>query len=81
MTAVKEMQINQSGAYKLAAEARRPKAASVGAISAGEVTPTQGRIRVTLAGKPISRDRRAAVLGPSSIDIPEFSLSRKGEPG
>jgi hypothetical protein len=42
----------------------------------GEVKPSQGRIRVTLGGA-ISRDRQAAVFGPSLIDIPEFSIVRK----
>ena len=77
MTAPKKSPLSQDAAYKLAAAARRAKVASAGATIEDEVKPSQGRIRVTLAGKPISRDRCAAVFGPSAIDIPEFSSVRK----
>ncbi len=80
MTALKKTPHNQQSAYKLAAAARRAKVASLGAPIVGEVKPTQGRIQVTLGGRPISRDRRAAVFGPSSIDIPEFALVRGRKP-
>lgn len=80
MTALKKTPQSQTSAYKLAAAARRAKIASIGAPIVGEVKPTQGRIRVTLSGKSISRDARSGVFGPSSIDIPEFSSVRKGKP-
>lgn len=80
MTALKKMPPSQNSAYKLAAAARRIKVASTAAPLAGEVKPFQGRIRVTLGGQPISRERQAAVFGPSSIDIPEFSIVRKRKP-
>lgn len=79
MTALKKTPPSQNSAYKLAAATRRAKVASMGAPIVGEVKPTQGRIRVTLSGNPISRDRRASVFGPSSIDIPEFSTARKAK--
>lgn len=77
MTSFKETPPDQNSAYKLAAAARRAKVASIAAPIVGEVKPAQGRIRITLVGKPIGRDRHAAVFGPSSIDIPEFLLARK----
>ncbi len=77
MTALKKTPPGQNSAYKLAAAARRAKVASMGAPIVGEVKPSQGRIRVTLGGKPISRDAKSSVFGPSSIDIPEFSIARK----
>jgi hypothetical protein len=77
MTALKKTPPTQNSAYKLAAAARRAKVASMGAPIIGEVKPSQGRIRVTLGGKAISRDARSGVFGPSSIDIPEFSSVRK----
>ncbi|CUI05373.1 hypothetical protein [Massilia antarctica] len=77
MTALKKTPPGQNSAYKLAAAARRAKIASMAGTIVGEVKPSQGRIRVTLGGKPISRERRAAVFGPSSIEIPEFSGVRK----
>ncbi|MES2741671.1 MAG: hypothetical protein V4754_12070 [Pseudomonadota bacterium] len=77
MTALKKPAQSQTSAYKLAAAARRAKIASIGAPIVGEVKPSQGRIRVTLSGKAISRDARSGVFGPSSIDIPEFSSARK----
>lgn len=77
MTALKKMPLNQNSAYKLAAAVRRAKVASNGATLIGEVKPSQGRIRVTLGGKAISRDSRSDVFGHSSIDIPEFSIARK----
>ena len=77
MTALKKTPPSQNSAYKLAAAARRAKVASMGTPIVGEVKPFQGRIRVTLGGKPISRDARSGVFGPSSIDIPKFSSVRK----
>ncbi|MCE3605194.1 hypothetical protein LXA47_16455 [Massilia sp. P8910] len=77
MTALKKTPPGQNSAYKLAAAVRRARVASMATPVVGELQPSQGRIRVTLAGKPISRDRRSAVFGPSSIDIPEFSSVRK----
>ncbi|MBX9684007.1 MAG: hypothetical protein K2X41_09490 [Hyphomicrobium sp.] len=77
MTALKKTLPSPNSAYKLAAAARRAKVASVVAPIVGEVKPSQGRIRVTLGGKAISRNARSAVFGPSSIDIPEFSSVRK----
>ena len=79
MTALKKPPFSQHSAYKAAAAARRAKMASLSAPIVGEVKPTQGRIRVTLGEKPVSHDRRLAVFGPSSIDIPEFSRTRKGK--
>ena len=77
MTALKKTPHSQNSSYKLAAAARRAKVASMATPISGEVKPSQGRIRVTLGGKPIRRERQAAVFGPSSIDIPEFSIVRK----
>lgn len=77
MTALKKPPSSPSSAYKLAAAARRAKIAFIGSPIIGEVKPSQGRIRVTLGGKAISRDARSVVFGPSSIDIPEFSSVRK----
>lgn len=77
MTALKKTPPARNSAYKLAAAARRAKVASVAGAIVGELKPSEGRIRVTLAGKPISRDRHAALFEPSSIDIPEFSSVRK----
>lgn len=77
MTALKKTPPSQSSAYKLAAVARRAKIASIGAPIIGEVKPSQGRIRVTLGGKAISRDARSGVFGPATIVIPEFSSVRK----
>lgn len=81
MTALKKTPPSQNSAYKLAAAARRAKIASMGAPIVGELKPSQGRIRVTLGGKIISRDSRSGVFGPSAIDIPEFSIVRKRKPG
>lgn len=80
MTTLKKPPSNQVSAYKLAAAARRAKVASMDAPILGEVKPSQGRIRVTLSGKAISRNARSGVFGPSSIDIPEFSIVRKRKP-
>jgi hypothetical protein len=80
MTALKKTTPILNSAYKLAAAARRAKVASMGAPIAGEVKPSQGRIRVTLGSKAISRNARSEVFGPSSIDIPEFSSARKRKP-
>ncbi len=77
MTALKKTPLPQNSAYKLAAAARRAKLASMAEPISGDLTPSQGRIQVTLAGKPISRDRQAKLFGPSSIDIPEFAIFRR----
>lgn len=69
--------IPSNSAYKLEAAARRSKIASATVPIPGEVKPEQGRIRVTLSGKPITREQHTVVFGPSSIDIPEFSRVRK----
>lgn len=74
MTALKKPPLSQNSAYKMAAAARRAKVASIGAPIKGEVKPSEGRIQVTLGGNAISRDARSSVFGPSSIDIPEFSI-------
>lgn len=80
MTALKKTPPGQNSAYKLAAAARRAKIASTGLSVVGEVRPSQGRIRVALGGKAISRDALSGVFGPSSIDIPEFSIVRNRKP-
>ena len=80
MTALKKTPPSQNSSYKLAAAARRARVASTATPIVGEVKPSQGRIRVTLGGNPISRDRLASVFGPSSIDIPEFLIVRKRNP-
>lgn len=80
MTALKKTPSGENSSYKLAAALRRAKVVSLAAPIAGEVKPAQGRIRVTLGGKPVSRERQAAVFGPPSIDIPEFSIVRKRKP-
>ncbi|MFS2004146.1 hypothetical protein ACEN9F_11035 [Duganella sp. CT11-25] len=77
MAALKKTSPSPDSSYKLAAAARRAKVASMGALIVGEVKPSQGRIRVTLGGKAISRNARYDAFGPSSIDIPEFSSARK----
>lgn len=77
MSTLKKPTPTQTSAYKLAAAARRAKVASMDAPILGEVKPSQGRIRVTLSGKAISRNARLGLFGPSSIDIPEFSIARK----
>ncbi|MYM28321.1 hypothetical protein GTP58_08290 [Duganella sp. CY15W] len=77
MTALKKTPPSQYSAYKLAAAARRAMVASIGVPIVGEVKPSQGRIRVTLGGKAISRNARSGVFGPSVIHIPEFSSVRK----
>ncbi|WP_295999154.1 hypothetical protein [Rugamonas sp.] len=77
MTALKKTSLIDNNPYKLAAAVRRAKMASMDTSIAGEVTPSQGRIRVTLGGKALGRDRQTALFGPSSIDIPEFSIARK----
>ena len=77
MIALKKTLPNDNSAYKLAAAARRAKVAVMGVPIVGEVKPSDGRIRVTLSGKSISRDARSGVFGPSSIDIPEFESARK----
>lgn len=77
MTALKKTSPDQNTAYKLAAAARRAKVAAMTAPLVDEVKPSQGRIRVTLGGKPFTREHQAAVFGPSSIDIPEFAMARK----
>lgn len=77
MTMLKKAPTNQISAYKLAAAARREKIAAMGEPVVAEVKSTQGRIRVKLGGKTVSRNAKAGVFGPSSIEIPEFSLFRK----
>ncbi|MEO7495435.1 MAG: hypothetical protein ABIT83_00900 [Massilia sp.] len=79
MSALKKCPPSENSTYKLAAAALRAKLAESAEPIADEVKPFQGRIHVTLSGKPISRGRHAAVFGPSSIDIPEFSIVRKGK--
>lgn len=66
-----------NSAYKLEAAARRVKVASATVPIPGELKPEQGRIRVMLNGKPITGGQKTVVFGPSSIDIPEFSMVRK----
>lgn len=80
MTALKMTPPSENSSYKLAAAVRRAKVVSMAAPIAGEVKPSQGRIRLTLDGKAVSRERQAAVFGPASIDIPEFSIVRKRKP-
>lgn len=77
MTALKKTPPAQNSAYKSAAAARRAKVASMTGAIVGEIKPSEGRIRVTLAGKPMRRERAAEVFGSSSIDIPEFSSFKK----
>jgi hypothetical protein len=61
--------------YKINAAARRAKIASIVTPVTNEVKPLQGRIRATLDGNAIRLP--ASVFGPTSIDIPEFSMIRK----
>ena len=77
MTALKKPAASPTSAYKLAAAARRAKVASMVGPIIGEVKPSQGRIRITLSGKAISRKARSGIFGSPSIDIPEFSSVRK----
>lgn len=76
MSALKKL-LTDSAAYKLAAAARREKVAVRLASSVDAVRPSHGRIRVSLGGKPVSRTRETAILGGSSISIPEFTTFRK----
>lgn len=69
--------VGNGNPYKVAAAARRDKVASSIKAFPGEVTPSDGRIRITLSGPPIRCDRQAAVCGPTSIQIPEFAVVRK----
>ncbi|CAN7529348.1 hypothetical protein [Duganella sp. LjRoot269] len=62
--------------YKLAAAARRAKIAAAAPL-ANAVTPSMGRIRISLSGTAIRPERQTAVFGPASIDIPEFSAIRR----
>ena len=80
MTTSKKTPTNRIDAYKLAAAARRTKIATMKVQIDGEVKPSQGRIRIKLGGKAISRSAKSGVFGSSSIDIPEFSMVRKRKP-
>lgn len=77
MTTPKKISYSPNSSYKLEAAARRARVASAAVPIAGEVKPEQGRIRVTLGSKPISKERLMVIFGPSAIDIPEFSSVRK----
>lgn len=66
---------SENSPYKLAAAERRAKIASASPL-ADAIFPLEGRIRIALSGKIISRQRRASLFGPESIDIPEFSTVR-----
>ncbi len=74
MTAAKKA---QSTSYKLEAAARRSKRAAMHRALEREVQPTEGKIRVTLSGAPISRDMQESLFSHSAINIPEFGLARK----
>jgi hypothetical protein len=78
MTAARKSQIapGASENYKLAAALRRAKVASTATTLEREVRPTEGKIRVVLSGKVISRDHQESLFGPAAIDIPEFRQSR-----
>lgn len=80
MTALKKTPPSRNSSYKVAAATRRAKIASIVTPIAGEVKPSQGRIRVTLGSKAIGREHQVAAFGQSSIDIPEFSIIRKRKP-
>jgi hypothetical protein len=75
MTDSKKTPSGKNTDYEIEAAARRAKLASKATPVANEAKPSQGRIRTTLDGKPIRLP--ASVFGPTSIDIPEFSLVRK----
>jgi hypothetical protein len=69
----------KTSAYRVEAAARRAKIASKLAPIENELNPVAGRIRATLNGKTIrpSASASASVIGPTSINIPEFSFVRK----
>jgi hypothetical protein len=62
-------------AYRIKAAARRAKIAADVSPIENELIPFEGRIRARLNGKAMSPS--ASVIGPTSIDIPEFSEARK----
>ncbi len=67
----------KTSAYRVEAAARRAKIASKLAPIENELIPVAGRIRATLNGKTIRPS--ASVIGPTSINIPEFSIVRNGK--
>ncbi len=69
----------KTSAYRVEAAARRSKVAANLAPIENELIPVGGRIRATLNGKTIRLS--ASVIGPTSIDIPEFSIARKRKQG
>jgi hypothetical protein len=77
MTDLKKTSSDEISLYKTAAAAWRVKVASLATPGVLEGKPLQDRIRATLVGKSISSARQAAVFGPTSIAIPEFSIVRK----
>lgn len=75
MHAPKKLPPGPNSPYKIAAATRRAKIAAAAPL-VDAVPPLMGRIRITLDGTAISRERQTAVFGPPSIDIPEFSTVR-----
>ncbi len=76
MTTAKKTSISKSMEYKLEAALRRSKLAAANTPLELEVRPTDGKIRVILSGKPISRDKQESVFSSSAINIPEFRQTR-----
>jgi hypothetical protein len=76
MTAPKKTPFKQSSPYKIAAAARRAKVASTAAPDVSDAKPSMGRIRVVLSGKALSRAGQVLSSAGSSINIPEFSITR-----
>ncbi|MEO7493896.1 MAG: hypothetical protein ABIV04_03015 [Massilia sp.] len=79
MVKVKNSHEDGDSRYEVAAAARRAKIGASAQLIPGEVTPANGRIRVTLSAANIRSDNQTLVFGPSSIQIPEFSAARRSK--
>ncbi|WP_152446901.1 hypothetical protein [Janthinobacterium sp. HH01] len=77
MAAARKRPSSKNEQYKLGAALRRSRLATTNTPLEREVTPTNGKIRVVLSGKPISRDKQESIFGSSTINIPEFAQARK----
>ncbi|WP_070269411.1 hypothetical protein [Duganella sp. HH101] len=77
MTTAKKTPISKSMEYTLEAALRRSRLAATNLPLEREVRPTNGKIRVVLNGKSISRDKLESIFFSSAINIPEFAQARK----
>jgi hypothetical protein len=72
MTVTKKLLADTPTSYEIEAALHRAKVIANRVPDPNEILPVDGKLYVSLTGKPVVKGTEAAVFGKSRIDIPEF---------